>query len=321
MFSSPGTPRRPQTATERLTSVRSNLSQLRESVQVSETFALAHLTSNVSASHPPQPKTTSVGSRAKVAPQPTPPAAAHRSVPEEPTHFASPRLNNQLHPPAATLNVFDDVVISLKQHAIKIEEHLAVEAAARQEMDRKLKSLVDQKVREELIRLEKKASDRIAELHHHVETLARRSEALQVELTTERDKNVRLTQELKFHVAHGVADVREHVTQVRTVCQASQSILAKNLSENVLRLQEKLDVERHARESVLAAVREEMHHASRSRDKTDDRALQKLRDDVSALEVHLRRERETRERGEEQLAATMEEVVAQIQLGLRNVTR
>lgn len=233
----------------------------------------------------------------------------------------SSRVLSQTHPPAATINVFDNVVISLKQHAIKIEEHLAVEATTRQEMDRRLKLLVDQKIREELVRLEKKAGDRIAELHNHVETLSRRTETLQAELTTEREKNVRLTQELKFHVAHGVADVREHVNQVRSVSQASQSILAKNLAENILRLQEKLDVERHSRESVLVAVREEMHHAARSRDKTDDRALQKLRDDVVALEVQLKRERETRERGEEQLAATMEEVVAQIQLGLRNVTR
>lgn len=344
MFSSPGTPRRPQTATERLNCVRNNLHQLRETVQTGETFALAHLANS---SHCRSGQSKSARAPAEQTKQsPTPPnlqhnpprrdaradmegdgnqapnndATARASKVATTIVLSAPQSCGGMLPSAASLKHFDDVVISMKQHAIKIEEHLAVEASARQEMDRKLKSLMDQRIRDAVTLLEKKASERIAELHHHVESLTRRTENLQAELATEREKNVRLTQELKYQVTHGMSEVKEHVNQVRSVSQSSQSILAKNLAENILRLQEKLDVERHTRESVLQAVREEMH-ATKNRDKIEDRALQRLRDDISALEVQLKRERETREKGEEQLAATMEEVVSQIQLGLRNISR
>lgn len=219
----------------------------------------------------------------------------------------------------ANVQAFEDAIITMKQHAIKIEEHLAVEATTRMNSDKKLKQLCEQRIREAVTALEKKSSERLAEMHVQVDTLTKKVDKLQSELATERDKNARLTQELKYQATQGFMEVKDHVTQIRNLSQSSQSVLAKNLTENTYRLQERLDVERHARESMLRGVAEEIAQNGRQREKLDERVIQKLRDELHALEVQLRLEKETREKTEEQLALAMEEVVQQIQLGLRNI--
>lgn len=369
MFASPGTPRRPQTATERLNSVRTSLHALKDSVDVAETFSLSHLAAG---SHPPtsrqQTRPSHDSAKGTVRKAPTPPPThsprydpAHRSLNEvaaksggngwtashslpESQKFGVQMRNHatgsptnhgtdaaamvpyssalqQRPPTAAGLQSFEDDILTMKQHTIKIEEHLAVEGITRQEADRKLKGLVDQRVKDLLHTLEKKATDRIAELHVQLSGLTKKVETLQGELASEREKNTRLTQELKYHATHGFADVRDNVAQVRHMCQSSQALLAKTLTENLFRLQERLDVERHARESMLRGVTEEIAQTAKQREKFDDRVLQKIRDDVSAVESMLRIEKDTREKTEEQLAVALEDVVTQVQLGLRNVVR
>lgn len=385
MLQSPGTPRRPQTATERLASVRSNLNTLKENVHASESYSLSHLAAS-SSPRSQRPVHSAPTQRSKA---PTPPPAgqsteawaercsssgrsdADRDV--RPTNYAAglldannarrgppqsigasrigtPRAKQEVEsqyadgtlstnvaiptatsaavahysaqlPTAATIQSVEDALLVMRQHATKIEEHLGVEATARLDGDRKLKAIIEHRVREAMSNIEKKAAERITEVHMQLDQLTKKLEKVQNELALEREKNVRLTQELKYQATQGLADVRDQVGQVRGFCQSSQGALTKKMDDDLFRLQERLDVERHARENIVRNIREEIAVAAKQREKQDDRILQKLKDDITSVEVLLKRESEIREKGEEQLAATMEEVVAQIQLGLRNISK
>jgi hypothetical protein len=208
-------------------------------------------------------------------------------------------------------------MIEMKDAAIRLEQHLALEVKRRAEGDAKLQTLVDARAREITATLEKKVTERLLAMHHQVDTLTKRVGQLNADLALEREKNVRLTQELRYHAAQGLGDIKQAVEQERVQRQEKEGLLSKKLSEDVFRLQERIDVERHAREMMLTAVKEEMGQVKKHREKGDERFIRKLNEDIAALKKQLTAEEETRKRGEEHLAKAMEEIVEQLHNGLR----
>ena len=208
-------------------------------------------------------------------------------------------------------------LLEMKDSAIRIEQHLALEVKRRAEADQKLQVLIDARAKELAQQLEKKVTDKMVQMHHAVDTLTKRVGQLNAELALEREKNVRLTQELRYHASQGLQDVRQAVEQERVQRCEKEALIVKKLGEDVFRLQERLDVERHAREVMLVAVKEDMGKVGKSREKSDERFVRKLREDITALKQQLKAEEESRERGEEHLAQAMEEVVQQVHSGLR----
>jgi hypothetical protein len=205
--------------------------------------------------------------------------------------------------------------------AQKIEQLLTNEVRRRTEGDKIIQHHVDAKVKEAVAMIEKKFAEKFVQMHLAVDNATKQLEKLQQELAIEREKNVRLTQEMKYFATKGVQDVQDAVTQEKNHRLEEECLLQKKLSEDVMRLQERLDVEKHAREQMVKAAREEISKAAKMRDKSDERALARLTDDLQRLKASFSLEVEQREKGEEQLAAAMEDVVSQVQLGLKGLVR
>jgi hypothetical protein len=91
----------------------------------------------------------------------------------------------------------------------------------------------------------------------------------------------------------------------------------KKLSDEVFRLQERLDQEILSRESVIAAMKEDIEKYNRSKERSDERFAQRMLEEIEVLKNGLRIEAENRERSEDTLAATLQDVVVQLQQGLR----
>lgn len=207
----------------------------------------------------------------------------------------------------------------MRLHATKIAEHLSAEATARAEADRKLKILIDLKAQEIAAELERRATENLQRLQVHIDGLTKKVDGLERELASEREKNVRLTQEIKFLATHSLEDVKDQLVVERSQRMEGQTSLLHRIAQECHRLQERLDAERHARDQMNHVVRDELQRASRQKEKSEDKVLLKIKDELAALRVALRNETNTRERTEEQLTSTLEEVYAQIQLGLNKI--
>ena len=72
---------------------------------------------------------------------------------------------------------------------------------------------------------------------------------------------------------------------------------------------------------MVKAARDEIARAGKQREKSDERVLTRMREDLQILKANYAAEVETREKGEEQLAAAMEDLVSQVQLGLNGLVR
>ena len=205
----------------------------------------------------------------------------------------------------------------VKEQAARLQQHITLEVRRRTEADAGLQQAMDVRARDIRESLEQKAAARLMDVHKAVDLLTKRVDTLGAELAQEREKNVRLTQELKFQSTQGVQDVKSALGHERAQRLEKEQLLGKKLTEDVFRLQERLDVERHAREQMVGEVRSDLGRAARKREKSDVRLLLQLQDDVRAMAGALEAERDQRERGEEQLAATMDDMVGQVNQGLQ----
>lgn len=220
---------------------------------------------------------------------------------------------------AGFFGFLEEQLVTMRLHATKIAEHLSAEATARAEADRKLKILIDLKAQEIAAELERRATENLQRLQVHIDGLTKKVDGLERELASEREKNVRLTQEIKFLATHSLEDVKDQLVVERSQRMEGQTSLLHRIAQECHRLQERLDAERHARDQMNHVVRDELQRASRQKEKSEDKVLLKIKDELAALRVALRNETNTRERTEEQLTSTLEEVYAQIQLGLNKI--
>jgi hypothetical protein len=204
----------------------------------------------------------------------------------------------------------------VKENSARLQQHIALEVRRRAEGQKALQQLVDARAKEIAQVVEQKVTERMIALHKTIDGLTKRVDVLGRELAVEREKNVRLTQELKFQATQGLSEVKNALEQERAQRVEKEAMLGRKLSEDVFRLQERLDVERHARDTMVATVREELAGVAKQRHKADAQLVQGLLEDIKATKAQLAAERNEREQGEEHLAAALNDVVRQVKAGL-----
>ena len=208
----------------------------------------------------------------------------------------------------------------MRELTTKIERHLALEVKRRTESDKVLQAMLDHRIKEVSESMERKVNDKLVLMQHNVDILTKKLERVTSELASERDKTGRLTQELRTQYLAGLQEMKQGVEMEKAQRMEKEALLLKRLTEDVHRLQERLDVERHTREAAFKTAREEGGKKSVApTDKVDERFKAHVLDDIECLKTALRLEAETRERGEESLASTMDELVRQVHAGLRLV--
>lgn len=211
----------------------------------------------------------------------------------------------------------DDRVGRAIKSANSIELQMALEVQQRLDSDTALSTLLDHRVKELSSTAEKFCNERVIQLHVAVDQMTKRVESLSLELSVEREKNVRLAKELQRHSQQGFDELKSSIERDKAMREDRESQLNSKLNEATFKLKERLDVERHAREQLLQHVHEEIRKIAKRREKDDGRILNQLKSDLIQLQGQLKRETEVREVGEEQLAIAMEDVVSRVKLGLK----
>ena len=336
---SPATPRRPGTAAvaERLNNVRSGLAQLQQTVQGTQSFSTIGSLASPSPGNMLRPTTATrqVASDSGIALMNKPSSAGSAAMRSDAAagnnaNADSPRIvgggapssaASWSAPSAGGVSSIDEKFAFYQLQAQKIEQLLTNEVRRRTEGDKLIQQHIEARAREMVQAVEKKFSEKLIHMHVSVDGVTKQLEKLQHELAVEREKNVRLTQEVKYFATKGVEDIRDAMTQEKNHRIEKEGLLQKKLSEELVRLQERLDVEKHARETMVKAARDEIARAGKQREKSDERVLTRMREDLQILKANYAAEVETREKGEEQLAAAMEDLVSQVQLGLNGLVR
>eukprot|EP00759_Apiculatamorpha_spiralis_P041229 PhF_6_TR39839/c0_g1_i1/m.59240 len=205
----------------------------------------------------------------------------------------------------------------VRELATKIERHLALEVKRRTESDKALQAMLEMRVKEVSDFMERKMADKLNLMQQNVDILTKKLEKVTSELASEREKTGRLTQELRSQYLQGLQEMKQGVEVEKIQRMEKEALLLKRLTEDVHRLQERLDVERHTREQAIKHIKETDPRMGRTGDKSDERFRAHLLDDIECLKTALRLESDARERSEETLASTMDEVVRQVHAGLR----
>lgn len=207
----------------------------------------------------------------------------------------------------------------VKESTLKVEQHLALEVRRRMEGHRDLLQTLDARCQTMVIALEKKVADRLAQAHHVVDMLTKKVDTLSSELAIEREKNVRLTQELRVHAQQGLSDVKHALDQETKQRLERETLLSRKLQEDIFRLEERIDVEHHTRDAMTLALRQDIDRASKERAKADERLLQQLRTDLATLKSKLLEEAVERQRTQDELTVALSSVVDQVKGTLRGL--
>ena len=205
----------------------------------------------------------------------------------------------------------------MRELTTKIERHLALEVKRRTESDKLLQAMLEQRIKEVTESIDKKVSEKLVLMQHNIDIVTKKMERMTVELAAERDKTSRLTQELRNQYQTGLQEMKHGVEFEKSQRMEKEAMLLKRLTEDVHRLQERLDVERHMRESLAKQIQTPPPPSNSK--SLDDKFKAHVLDDIECLKVAIRMECETRERGEENLASTMDELVRQVHAGLRQI--
>lgn len=200
----------------------------------------------------------------------------------------------------------------LRDALARLEQHLISDMKRRVEAHAALQRTVELRVREISENAEKKAADRSVRLHHTLDGLTQRVAKLEGALAVEREKNARLVQELKYHSVRGLQEVRGQLEQERNARSERIASSARELSNEILRIEEHIAVAKRARDALSEECRDAVARASQVRVESEDKLLQSLMSDVRAMKQRLEIETREREQGEEQLAGAMADLAGEM---------
>lgn len=195
----------------------------------------------------------------------------------------------------------------------RLENHLMADMKRRVESHAALQRTVELRVREISENAERRGQDRMVKLHHTLDSLTQRVSKLEDALSIEREKNARLVQELKYHAARGLQDVRQQLEVERNARSERVAAASRNFSQDLFRVEEHIAVAKRAREGLGEEVRDAITRAQDLRVENEDKMLQSIMNDVRILKNKLEGECREREAGEEQLAGAMADLAQHLQ--------
>lgn len=195
----------------------------------------------------------------------------------------------------------------------RLETHLMSDMKRRVEAHAALQRTVEVRVREIAESAEKRGQDRMVKLHHTLDSLTQRVSKLEDALSVEREKNARLVQELKYHSARGLQDIRQQLEVERNARSERIATASRNFSQDLFRVEEHIAVAKRAREALGEEVQDAIVKANEIRAENEDKLLQSLINDIRLLKGKLDSETREREVGEEQLAGAMADLAQHLQ--------
>ena len=211
-------------------------------------------------------------------------------------------------------------IFEVRELTNKIEKHLALEVKRRADSDKVLQNMFEAKMKEMQDVMEKKFSDKSLQMQMNIDLLTKKIVSLEKELVNEREKNTQLVQKVSYDVQQNLQTIRNSLEQEKVQRTEKEAQQLRKSAEGIYSIQEKLEVERHAREVGMEGLRAAISKLSQDRDKHDEKFKSLVLGDIEQLKAAVRFEHDEREQQEEQLVQTMDQIVNQVQDALRVVS-
>eukprot|EP01063_Lacrimia_lanifica_P035783 TRINITY_DN690_c0_g2_i1.p1 TRINITY_DN690_c0_g2~~TRINITY_DN690_c0_g2_i1.p1 ORF type:complete len:298 (+),score=163.96 TRINITY_DN690_c0_g2_i1:124-894(+) len=212
-------------------------------------------------------------------------------------------------------------LFEIKDLSNKVEKHLALEVKRRAESDKVLQTMFETKMKEMQETMEKNFNDKMAVMKHNVDILTKKIITLEKDLVTERERSAQLMQKVSYESQQSVQNIKNTLDQEKVQRMEKEAQLLRKSAEDVHRLQERLDDEKRAREVDVGSLRDAIRKLSSDKDKHDEKFRSLVLSDIDQLKAAVRCEHDSREQAEEQLAATMAQIVDQFEDAFRVVSK
>ena len=203
----------------------------------------------------------------------------------------------------------------------KVEKHLALEVKRRSESDKVLQGMFEGKMRDQQETMDRQFTDKFSQMQHNVDILTKKIVSLEKELVSEREKNAQLLQKVSYESQQSVQNLKNTMEQDKVQRMEKDAQLLRKSAEDVYRLQERMDVEKQARDLGFESLRDAISKLANDKDKHDEKFRSLVLGDIEQLKSAVRFEHDEREQSEEQLVKTMDQIVNQVQDALRVVSK
>eukprot|EP01062_Namystynia_karyoxenos_P005293 TRINITY_DN11876_c0_g4_i1.p1 TRINITY_DN11876_c0_g4~~TRINITY_DN11876_c0_g4_i1.p1 ORF type:complete len:306 (+),score=146.82 TRINITY_DN11876_c0_g4_i1:80-919(+) len=212
-------------------------------------------------------------------------------------------------------------IYEVRELTTKIEKHLTLEVKRRAESDKALQSLFEGRMQEMREALRREFTDRLTQQQMSVDVLTKKLVSVEKDLAMEREKNAQLLDKLDKGMSQEVRNIKATLDQDKVHRMEKEAQLLRKCAEDIYRLQERLDVEKHAREVAMEGFRDCIGGLGQDKTKDDDKFKSMVLNDLEQLKSAVRYEHEEREQAEEQMVQTMDQMVRQVQEALRVVSK
>eukprot|EP01064_Diplonema_japonicum_P028452 TRINITY_DN4362_c0_g1_i2.p1 TRINITY_DN4362_c0_g1~~TRINITY_DN4362_c0_g1_i2.p1 ORF type:complete len:244 (+),score=96.91 TRINITY_DN4362_c0_g1_i2:116-847(+) len=212
-------------------------------------------------------------------------------------------------------------LFEMRELTNKVEKHLALEVKRRAESDKVLQNMFESKMKEMQVATDKKFTEKFTQVQLNVDILTKKIVSLEKELVSEREKNAQLIQKLNYEQQQSVQTLKNTLEQDKVQRMEKEAQMLRKGAEDAYRIQERLDIEKHARDVGFEGLREAIAKLSQDKDKHDEKFKSLMLADIEQLKAAVRFEHEEREQSEEQLVATMDQIVQKVEDALRVVSK
>ncbi|KAJ4456701.1 putative Dynein assembly factor 3; axonemal [Paratrimastix pyriformis] len=211
-------------------------------------------------------------------------------------------------------------VQSIRDVVSKIEKNLTMEIKRRQEADRALQNLLEMRVNSLQEALESDLKDKLRQIMTAVESLNGRVQQIEHDVKDEKESRQKELEDTNALLLRQLNTLQNTFEMEKMSRMERETQILKRMSDDVFRLQEKIDGEKLARETGLAQLRDEMQEGAQARTKVDEKMRAHFLEEIASLHAQLQAEQQAREANEEQIVATVEDVVSGLQDGLHVIT-
>jgi len=169
--------------------------------------------------------------------------------------------------------------------------------------------------------LEKKLSEKFSALQITIDIQSKRINTLEKLLADEKERNDKITQEIKIGVVGQLDDLKNLIEQEKVARLEKEAQILKRMTDDFNKMTDRLDSERILRDQALANLRDEIQRKDLDKMKNEQTFKQQIMEEIEVMKQNLKQEMLNREATEEHMVQTIDQIVQQIQESLHIVAK
>jgi len=212
-------------------------------------------------------------------------------------------------------------VFELRDAVTRLEKDLTLEMRKRSDGDKVIQTICDNKINTVQDMIDKRLTERFAQMQMSVDGLTKRVFVLEKMLADERDMSNKFTTTMKTGVQGQLEELKAMIEDERLNRLEKETQMTRRMNEEYSKISQRVEFEKKARENFMVSTREDVQRIEEAKAKIDKDFRTQLFDEVDVLREDLRQEKENREAIDEQIVASLDSIIKQVQDSLRMVSK